>query len=236
MPELTEKVDYIGQYQSGIQNFAKLFRHWMDGNGWSHPVMTGLLRASLNGCGWLHSSQISGFRHGTTRNPGPRAFVAMERLNFFLHRYETEKLLIPNTSNSNHYSKPLVLLEDGAPPPLGWWFEIFCGARIPKEYDVSGSFFTDQEAAQLTRNLARYLRRQLTLANFDPVDDTSRVLQDYFQPTGVRRARLHEIILGKGDTFTGEEFQRELPHLIQLSASLNGPSTEDDFLDALSNP
>jgi hypothetical protein len=236
MFEQTEKFDYAAQYQTGIKNFAQLFRLWMDGNHWSHPVMTQLLRGCLDGCGWLHSSQISGFRHGRLHNPGPRPFIAIERLNFYLHRYRTTRTLVPGTTSSNHYSDPLVILEDGVPPPPGWWFEVFTGVRVPTDYDLSGSFYSDAEAAQLTRNLARLLRRQMASSGFDPIDDLGKILQEHFQPAGTRRTRLNEILMGKGQVWTGEEFQRELPHLITLSAALQGPSTEDDLIELLSKP
>lgn len=229
-------VDFPVQYQTGIQTFAKLFRLWMDTNEWSHPVMTQLFRSVLNGAGWLHSSQISGFRHGKTHNPGPRAFVAIERLNYYLHRYATTRRLIPNTPNSNNYSEPFVILEDGAPPPVGWWFEVFCGVRIPKDYVLNGPMFSETEADRFSRAFARFLRRQMTLKGFDPVEDLSRFLRDHYTVRdGARQARLTSILRGETRSWTGEQLREEFAALTRLTAALDGPETEEALLDHLTD-
>ena len=60
------------RFDTGTQNFARLFTKWMDTNGWSHPIMVSLATACLelpDGKGWLHSSQISGLRHAPLLHP-----------------------------------------------------------------------------------------------------------------------------------------------------------------------
>lgn len=234
MLEQDRKVDYVAQYQAGITTFAKLFRLWMDTNQWSHPVMTSLFRSALDGAGWLHSSQISGFRHGKTANPGPRAFIAIERLNFFLYRYKTTHRLIPNTPNSNHYSDPFVILEDGEPPSVGWWFEVFTGVRVPKDYILSGPMFSETEAERFTRAFARLIRRLMALKGYDPIDDLGRLLRDFY-PTrdSARTAQLTAVIRGTDIPWTGEQLREEIPALSSFTAALGGPETEDDLLDLL---
>jgi hypothetical protein len=231
MLDAYEKVDYTAQYQSGIQNFAKLFRLWMDTNGWSHPVMTSLLKGALDGCAWLHSSQISGFRHARTRNPGPRAFVAIERLNHYLHRFATERVLIPGTSNSNHYSQPFVILENGDPPPVGWWFEIFTGVRLPLDYDLDEPLMTESEAERISRNLARWFRRAMAVRGYDPLEDLPLLLKDLYpirEPS--RQARVLGVLRSE-TTWSASELQEELTALTKLSAALDGPATEEGLLD-----
>jgi len=91
------------QFERGVLDFSFLFTKWMDTNAWSHPVMVQLAAGCLQlpgGKGWLHSSQISGLRHGKLLSPGPRTFMAIERLNFYLHRYATEKLLLPGSTSA----------------------------------------------------------------------------------------------------------------------------------------
>ena len=65
--------DYLSLYAKGRRTFSLLFSRWMDTNEWSHACMGGVR--------WLHSSQISGLRHNGLENPGPRTFIALERLN-----------------------------------------------------------------------------------------------------------------------------------------------------------
>lgn len=227
----SEKVDYNLQYQTGIQNFAKLFRLWMDTNGWSHPVMTALFKSSMDGCAWLHSSQISGFRHGRTRNPGPRAFLAIERLNFFLHRYDTEKILVPGTSDSNHYAEPFVIRENGEPPLAGWWFEVFIGVRQPQDYDLNGPLFSEVEAERMSRNLARFYRRAMAVRDYDPVDDLNRLLKDLYPVREPARIQRTSAVLRSEVTWKAAELQEELPALTRLSAALGGPETEEGLID-----
>lgn len=231
MQDSVEQVDYTLQYQSGIQNFAKLFRLWMDNNGWSHPTMTALLKSSMNGCGWLHSSQISGFRHGRTRNPGPRAFVAIERLNYFLHRYETERKLIPGTGSANHYNQPFVIRENGQPPPAGWWFEIFAGVRLPQDYDLGGPLISEEEAQRLSRNLARWFRRSMAVRGYDPIEDLQRLLKDLYPIRDTARLTQVADVLSARAYWSATELHEEIPALTRLSAALGGPETEEGLLD-----
>ena len=79
------------KYDQGVRNFALLFTRWMDLNGWSHPVMVALAKSALDGTSWLHSSQISGLRHGKLVSPGPRTFKAIQVLNYYLWLYKTEE-------------------------------------------------------------------------------------------------------------------------------------------------
>ena len=68
------KSDYKQSYEAGIRVFALLFTRFMDLNGWSHPVMVSLARAALDDVSWLHSSQISGLRHGKLISPALARF------------------------------------------------------------------------------------------------------------------------------------------------------------------
>lgn len=236
MHDTPDQVDYTTQYQSGIQNFAKLFRLWMDSNNWSHPVMTALLKAALNGNGWLHSSQISGFRHARMRNPGPRAFVAIERLNYYLHRYATKKILIPNTTSANHYSQAFVIEENGEPPPLGWWFEVFSGVRLPRNYDLEGPLLTEEEAERLSRNLARWFRRSMAVRGYDPIEDLQRLLKDLYPIRDLARLTRAGEVLSARTHWTAAELHEEIPALTRLSAALGGPETEEGLLELAQQP
>lgn len=126
-----ESVDLQDRFHRGRIAFSDLIRSWMDLSGWSHPKIIQLGKASMTGIGWLHSSQINGLRTGKLINPGPRVFVAIERLNRSLYDYGATKALIPGTSSSALYAKAYAITVDDQPPELGWWIEAFCGEHLP---------------------------------------------------------------------------------------------------------
>jgi hypothetical protein len=223
-------VDENTKFEEGIRTFSLLFTRWMDTNKWSHPVMVNLSKAALNNVSWLHSSQISGLRHAKLRSPGPRTFIAIERLNYYLHRYLTTKQLIPNTPSSNFYNEGFAITEDGEPPCLGWWFEVFCGDRVPKDIDLRTSFFTEDSAIRFSVTWGRYIRRLMGQAGIDIVDDLSHIILRYY-PAGddYRTEKLFAVIHSKA-TWTMEELELELPAITAMTAALGGPCSEADLL------
>lgn len=223
----------ISAYASGSEVFARLFSRWMDSNGWSHPTMTSLAAACLGGKGWLHSSQISGLRHAQTRNPGPRTFVAIERLNYYIWRYANKRELLPNTKGSNAYQAASPILEDGKPPGLGWFVEVFCGYRIPKDIQLDVVFIQPDKVEDYCAQLARLLRKQLAQQDFDLVDDLSVVLHRHYPTHEVERVeRITDFIRGEVK-LNKEELEQELLCLSKLSGALGGPGTEQELLEAL---
>lgn len=223
----------IESYAEGNRTFQLLFTRWMDTNEWSHPVMTVLAKAAMGGVGWLHSSQISGMRHGKLESPGPRTFRAIERLNYYVHRYATEKTLIPGTESSNNYSKAYAITEDGKPPTLGWWVEVFAGVRIPKDIDLRERWFSDHDASLLSSQWGGLIRKLFMNNNKDLITDLDRVISAQYPARDFERvAKLRKIIFNQ-DTWDSYELINELPAITALTASLGGPSTEDTLVREL---
>lgn len=225
-PELDVKT----RYAKGIRTFGLLFSRWMDLNDWSHPIMTSLSKACLGGHAWLHSSQISGFRQGRLVSPGPRSFIAMERLNFYLCRYKDKKTLIPGTTSSNYYSDPYVITENGQPPQLGWWFDVFCGVRIPTDIDLRQSQFTEEQAENLSKAWGRYTRRQLVAQGYDVMEDLETAVRTHYPARDDERVQLILSVLRTKRTWTAEQLANELPALTIMSADLGGPDSEEALL------
>lgn len=222
----------VRAYDTGPGVFARMFTRWMDGNQWAHHVMVTLATAAV-GKAWLHSSQISAFRHGKVSNPGPRAFAAIERLNYYIWRYHTTKQLIPNTGSSNTYSEATPITEDGVPPSVGWFLEVFLGARVPRDFDTGALSIPEYEAEDCSRALARLMRSLLNAQRYDVLEDLDRALLDHYsirEPDRVQRFR--DVLLSRR-TYTAEELTLELPALAHFSASLGGPIMEADLLDAI---
>jgi hypothetical protein len=225
--------DHQTQFLSGVRTFSLLFTRWMDTNGWSHPKMVALATACMGGTAWLHSSQISGLRHAKLLSPGPRTFIAIERLNFYLHRYATTRTLIPGTSSSNHYAEAYAVTEDGDAPSLGWWVEVFCGYRNPRDIDLRREFFTDSQARDISAAWGALVRKLMTQSGIDLITDLDRVLRLHYPAKDASRLEQTLAVIQNRQTWTADQLANELPAISALTADLGGPRNEDDLLDAL---
>lgn len=236
MPDSTFKedvADYPALYEKGRRTFSLLFIRWMDTNGWSHPVMTLLAAGAMGGVRWLHSSQISGLRHRKLENPGPRTFVAIERLNYYVHRYSTEKRLIPGTDSSRLYSQPFAITEDGEPPSAGWFYEVFCGLRVPKDIELHEAFFTDAQAEAICTNWGALIRKLMRNQDLDLVTDLDRIMREAYPTKEPERLVNTRSVIQNTYVWSPEELIEELPAILALTSFLGGPRNEDDLLYVL---
>lgn len=220
------------KYDQGVRNFSLLFTRWMDLNGWSHPIMVSLAKSALDGTSWLHSSQISGLRHGKLISPGPRTFKAIQVLNYYLWLYREEKRLIPNTDSSNYYREPYVITENGKPPELGWWMEVFVGDRMPSDLDLEKHSFTPDSALNFSRAYGKLIRKLMVLNDYDPISDFDTVVREHYPAGDFERVQTITKVLYNQGSWTPEELVNEIPALVTLSAALEGPHTEEDLLEA----
>jgi hypothetical protein len=225
--------DHRGQFAKGVQTFSLLFTRWMDTNGWSHPTMVALAKASMDGVGWLHSSQISGLRHGKLLSPGPRTFIAIERLNYYVHRYSTTKRLIPNTDSSNLYSEALAITENGQPPSLGWWVEVFCGQREPTDIDLKQSYISERQADEMSNSWGTMIRKLFRDRDLDLIVELDRVLREHYPARDASRLNRIRAVIQARESWTADEFTAELPAISALTAHLGGPQSEDELLSLL---
>ena len=228
-----ETVNHREVFDQGVETFSRMFTRWMDSNRWSHPNIVSLAKSSLNGSAWLHSSQVAGLRHGKLKSPGPRTFVAIERLNFYLHRYKEHKLLIPNTQSSNLYREPDVILDGDQPPALGWWVEVFTGTRRPTDMELAERFFTEAQAAKFSKGFGRLARRLLAVNGLDIVTDLDVALHRHYTPGDNERVGTLKQVLLDETAWTQDQLRTELPALAQMTASLHGPADEAALLAEL---
>ena len=222
-------------FARGTQTFSLLFTRWMDTNGWSHPVMVSLAKACMGDVGWLHSSQISALRHNKITSPGPRTFIAIERLNYYVHRYATTKKLLPNTSSSNFYAEAFAITEDGKPPELGWWVEVFCGVRTPKDIDLRQAYFTEREAVEMSERWGALVRRLLRERDIDLITDLDGVLRKHYPARDVERLKVLQEVITARATWNSDQLVNELPAIAALTAEIGGPATEDELVQDLKN-
>lgn len=229
----TDVPDYPAIYEKGRRTFKLLFSRWMDTNCWSHPVMTELASCAMGGVRWLHSSQISGLRHLKTENPGPRTFVAIERLNYYVYRYSTEKRLIPGTDSSRLYSQAFAITEDGQPPSAGWFYEVFCGLRVPQDIDLRQAFFTDAQAEDISSNWGALIRKLIRDQDLDLITDLDRILRGSYPVKEPERLTNTRGVIQNTYVWSPDELIAELPAVLALTSALGGPRTEDELLHLL---
>ena len=229
-----ETVNHREVFDRGVETFSRMFTRWMDSNEWSHPNIVLLAKSSLNGSAWLHSSQVAGLRHGTLKSPGPRTFIAIARLNFYLHRYKEHKLLIPNTQSSNLYREPDVILDGDQPPALGWWVEVFTGDRRPSSMELDEVFFTEAQAVKFSKGFGKLARRLLAVNGLDIVTDLDVALYRHYTPGDTQRVETIKQVLLDESVWTSEQLRVELPVLAQMTAALHGPADEAALLAELS--
>lgn len=224
---------YRKQYEEGIKTFALLFTRFMDLNGWSHPVLVQLAKCAMEGTSWLHSSQISGLRHGKLLSPGPRTFIAIQVLNAALYYYKQDKKLVPGTTSSNHYQDPWVILENGNPPTLGWFMEVFAGERVPQDIDLGEGVFTPVKAEEISISYGKLIRKLMVLNDFDPVLDSTEVVRKFYPAKDSERVERILDVLRAENTWEPEELQNEIPALVTFSKGLQGPEDEKALLEKL---
>ena len=192
--------------------------------------MVALAKCALLGVSWLHSSQISGLRHAKLMSPGPRTFKAIQVLNYHLWLYREQKKLIPGTDSSNLYREPYVITENGAPPDMGWWMEVFVGDRMPSDLDLNQHCFTPEQSTAVSIGYGRLIRKLMVLNDYDPISDFDLVVRDHYPAKDSERVEKVLNVLWNKEVWTPEELVNEMPALVTLSAALEGPDTDEQLL------
>lgn len=232
---MSDHLDLVEAYSRGNKNFAVLFSRWMDGNGWSHPVVVSLAKAVCGGASWFHSSQISGIRQGKSQSPGPRQFIAIERLNRAIYNYRHGGGLIPGTDSSNHYAeaKP-ILTNDGACPDLGWFVGLFSGiVDLPDSYTGPNTDFTARTAELFSQRYARLIRKLFVLKDLDLIENLDLTLLQHYPARDKERLTKIKKVLTSPQVWSPDELAVELVALIALSKALGGPADEHQLLEEL---
>ena len=193
--------------------------------------MVALAKACLDGVSWLHSSRFP-VASRQAAEPGPRT-LKPSVLNYYLWVYREHKKLLPNTESSNHYRDPYVITENGKPPELGWWMEVFVGDRMPSDLDLNQHSFTDS-AVSMSKGYGKLIRKLMVLNDYDPIADFDTVVRDHYPAKDFNRVEKVTKILFNQDSWTPEELVNEMPALVTMSAALDGPVTEEKLIDALS--
>lgn len=234
-PPVSDQQDLVEAYSQGNKNFAILFSRWMDGNDWSHPVVVSLAKGACGGASWFHSSQISGIRQGKSQSPGPRQFIAIERLNRALYNYRNGGSLIPGTDSSNHYSEAQpILTDEGECPDLGWFVGLFSGVvDLPAKYKGPNTVFSKQAATDFSRKYARLIRKLFVLKDLDLIENLDLTLLQHYPARDKDRLTKIKNVLTSPAVWSPDELAIELVALIALSKALDGPADEHQLFEEL---
>jgi len=147
----------------------------MDINGYSHPQLVAICKACTGGHAWMHSSTIANMRNARTKNPGPRAFAALEyclrdidaaQRGEFITNFGTLTPLIMEAT--------LMRDEDGNPATAGYMIEVFLGLR-PIPIDLSVTIITPSDAELISGKAARLIRKLMAVSELDPLEDAETV-------------------------------------------------------------
>jgi len=186
-------------FEQGAVTFARWFSRMMDRNGWSHPKLVLLALTATGGKSWVHSSQIASVRVGKLKSPGPRSFAALAYMFAEIDRYQkgTQDHTSPDLSQFDPIIRNAIILRDnqGEPASIGFLFEVFCGWRMPPE-NAAKRDYTDDQAAMVSRNAGKHIRRLMTADRLDLIDDMPRLLER-FSNDKQDQDSLRDVIIGQ---------------------------------------
>ena len=191
--------DIEENFEQGAVTFARWFSRMMDRNGWSHPKLVQLALTATAGKSWVHSSQIASLRVGKLKSPGPRSFAALAYMFAEIDRYQkdTSDKRSPDLSQFDSIISSAIILRDneGEPASIGFLFEVFCGWRMPPE-NAARRDYTDDQAAMVSRNAGKHIRRLMTADRLDLIDDMPRLLERFSIDKQDQEA-LKDVIIGQ---------------------------------------
>ena len=157
--------------EGGQISWARWFSWFMDINGYSHPQLVAICKVCTGGHAWMHSSTIANMRNARTKNPGPRAFAALE---YCLRDIDAAQRgeFITNFGSLTHLIQTATLMrdEEGNPATAGYMIEVFLGLR-PIPIDLSVVVFSPTDAELISGKAARLIRKLMVGCDLDPLDD-----------------------------------------------------------------
>ena len=156
----------------------------------------------------MHSSTIANLRSAKTRNPGPRAFVALEYCNRAIDAAQKGEF-ITNFGTLTQLIMTATIMRDeqGNPATAGYMIEVFTGLR-PVPVDLSVLVITPDDAEILSNKAARLIRKLMVVADLDPVEDAAAI-GGKFPGNPQQKQVAVELIKGNA-TWNAEEVEEQI--------------------------
>ena len=195
----------------GQISFSRWFSWFMDTNGYSHPQLVAICKVCTGGKAWMHSSTINNLRKAKTRNPGPRAFVALEYCNRAIDAAQKGEFITNfGTLTPLIMTATIMRDEQGNPATAGYMIEVFTGLR-PVPVDLPAVVITPDDAEILSKKAARLIRKLMVVADLDPVED-AEAIGGKFPGSPQQKQVAIELIKGNA-TWSPEEVEEQIGKL-----------------------
>ena len=209
--------DIAERFEQGAVTYAKMFCRLMDDNDWSHPRFVKLAQTATGGVAWVHSSQIASLRKGQLKSPGPRSFAALVYLFNAIDEFQrgVKTKDSPDWTGQEEFIKDKKVIRDdeGRVASIGWHFEVFCGWRMPPAKSTERNF-TDEQAAEISANAAKHVRRRMIADRLDLIDDMPK-LQRHFSLDKEEQVLFRDVVLGQAH-WQNEQIDDSMVHLMNM--------------------
>ena len=205
------------ELEAGRQQWTVAWRRFA--RQWTQPQLLKLADSVMGGR-YLHSSQISGFATGKLREPSPKVFVVIGRLNQALVTGQ-----LPLELQALWANKKVLADMDGTALDSVGCFRAFTG-----DLDLGlGSVrsIPDDQVYEANKRLGRFVRGQLAKAGVDFIEE----LPDLIAESGVI---VQSVLLGQ--PITAEDLVESLPAIEAMLKTKGVETTIDKLWQATGYP
>jgi len=189
-----------------------------------------------NGKAWVHGSQANSLRYGRLKSPGPRFFAVLAYLFIVIDAYQkgTMDEHMPDMSQHKKFIQNAIILrdDDERPASIGYMFEVFCGWRQPPAKAIKREF-TDEQAAAVSLQAGRMVRRLMAANQMDIIDDMPRIKRNFGNDKPGQEL-LEKVVIGQG-AWTNEQLEHSIMCLTNMlqkvfKQDLNSEELMNDLL------
>lgn len=215
------------ELEGGRQQWTVAWRRFA--RQWTQPQLLKLADSVMGGR-YLHSSQISGFATGKLREPSPKVFVVIGRLNQALATgqlqsqfLQAEQQSLWDEKESLWKDKKFLTDKEGNPLDAVGCFRAFTG-----ELDLGlGTVrsIPDDQVDEANKRLGRYVRGQLAKAGVDFIEE----LPDLMSESGTF---VQSVLLGQ--PMTADDLVESLPALESMLKARKLKVTADELWSVIS--
>ena len=212
-------------FTQGREQLAFVVRLLLVENRLSHVQMQDLYRWSAPAtASWFASSQVSALRNAHLPKPGAQLFVAIAEINLRLAQLAGDdspavKALdacgpLPTNLKKLRDTKPFYVTnpDTGLPMDVGDLFLLYCGKLVIEQDLHSLSFYTAQEAKELSGQIAVWAQRWMVKQGLIPLLGRAKIMECYPAKEKERQERIWDVVLSQQE-FTADEVLEEADSL-----------------------
>ena len=117
--------------------------------------------------------------------------------------------------------------DDGNPASIGFHFEVFCGWRMPPAKAATRDY-TEEQAALISENAGKHVRRLLIAERMDVIDDMKRLKQAFSNDKGDQE-KFESVILSQA-VWGNEELEHSVTCLSHMLSKVFKDSRKSEEL------